>query len=345
MHQKVGRKQKGMKSKLQQLIERYKQLGIAQQIDYEKFYLYSLITHSTAIEGSTITEVENQIMFDHGVTIKGKSLIEQNMNLDLKFAYEKALEYARNHTPITTELLINLSALLMKNTGKEYKTAIGEFSSARGELRLLNVTAGFGGRSYMSYNKVPSKLEEFCRQLNTDRQKTISMSIDELYRVTFDAHYNLVTIHPWADGNGRMARLVMNMLQFEFGLIPAKILKDDEEEYIKSLIATREEEDLNIFRNFMTSMLEKNLSDEIDSYIISIGESEESAAIKPMKTRDKIIALLTEDGKQSATTLAEKIGVSAKAIEKQLAKLKADGLIERKGPAKGGAWVVITKMR
>ena len=284
-------------------------------------------------------------MFDHGVTIKGKSLIEQNMNLDLKFAYEKALEYARNHTPITTELLINLSALLMKNTGKDYKTAIGEFSSARGELRLLNVTAGFGGRSYMSYNKVPSKLEEFCRQLNADRKKTSGMSVDELYRLTFDAHYNLVTIHPWADGNGRMARLVMNMLQFEFGLIPAKILKDDEEEYIKSLIATREEEDLNIFRNFMTSMLEKNLSNEIDSYIISIGESEESAAIKPMKTRDKIIALLTEDGKQSATTLAKKIGVSAKAIEKQLAKLKADGLIERKGPAKGGAWVVITKMR
>ena len=279
-------------------------------------------------------------MFDHGVTIKGKSLIEQNMNLDLKFAYEKALEYARNHTPITTELLINLSALLMKNTGKEYKTAIGEFSSARGELRLLNVTAGFGGRSYMSYNKVPSKLEEFCRQLNADRKKTSGMSVDELYRLTFDAHYNLVTIHPWADGNGRMARLVMNMLQFEFGLIPAKILKDDEEEYIKSLIATREEEDLNIFRNFMTSMLEKNLSDEIDSYIISIGESEESAAIKPMKTRDKIIALLTEDGKQSATTLAEKIGVSAKAIEKQLAKLKADGLIERKGPAKGGEYII-----
>ena len=279
-------------------------------------------------------------MFDHGVTIKGKSLIEQNMNLDLKFAYEKALEYARNHTPITTELLINLSALLMKNTGKDYKTAIGEFSSARGELRLLNVTAGFGGRSYMSYNKVPAKLQEFCKQLNTERQKAISMSIDELYRVTFDAHYNLVTIHPWADGNGRMARLIMNMLQFEFGLIPAKILKDYKEEYIKSLIATREEEDLNIFRDFMTSMLEKNLSDEINSYIMSIGESEEYAALKPMKTRDKIIALLTEDGKQSATTLAKKIGVSAKAIEKQLAKLKADGLIERKGPAKGGEYII-----
>ena len=166
------------------------------------------------------------------------------------------------------------------------------------------------------------------------------MSIDELYRLTFDAHYNLVTIHPWADGNGRMARLVMNMLQFEFGLIPAKILKDDKEEYIKSLIATREEENLEIFSDFMNSMMEKNLTDEIEAYIKSIGESEETPVEKPMKTRDKIIALIAEEGKQSAATLAEKIGISAKAVEKQLAKLKADGIIDRKGPAKGGEWVV-----
>lgn len=329
-----------MKTKLQQLVERYRQLGIDQQIDYDKFYLYSLITHSTAIEGSTITEVENQIMFDHGVSIKGKSLEEQSMNLDLKVAYEKAIEYAKNHTPITIDLLVTLSALLMKNTGKEYKTALGDFSSARGELRLLNVTAGFGGYSYMSYNKVPAKLEEFCRQLNADRQKASEMSIDELYRLTFDAHYNLVTIHPWADGNGRMARLVMNMLQFEFGLIPAKILNDDKEEYVKSLIATREEEDLKIFSDFMTTMMEKNLTDEIEAYIKSTGESEETPAAKPMKTRDKIIALIAEDGKQSAASLAKKIGISAKAVEKQLAKLKADGIIDRKGPAKGGEWVV-----
>lgn len=279
-------------------------------------------------------------MFDHGVSIKGKSLVEQSMNLDLKVAYEKAIEYAKNHTPITIDLLVTLSALLMKNTGKEYKTALGDFSSARGELRLLNVTAGFGGHSYMSYNKVPAKLEEFCRQLNADRQKASEMSIDELYRLTFDAHYNLVTIHPWADGNGRMARLVMNMLQFEFGLIPAKILNDDKEEYIKSLIATREEEDLKIFSDFMTTMMEKNLTEEIEAYIKSTGESEETPAEKPMKTRDKIIALIAEDGKQSAASLAEKIGISAKAVEKQLAKLKADGIIDRKGPAKGGEWVV-----
>ena len=225
-----------MVNKLEQLVTRYRDLGIDSQIDYDKFYLYSLITHSTAIEGSTITELENQIMFDHGVSLKGKSIEEQSMNLDLKVAYEKAIELAKLHKPITIDMLISLSALVMKNTGKEYNTALGNFSSARGELRLLNVTAGVGGRSYMNYSKVPAKLAEFCERLNSERAKSSTMSVDELYQLTFDAHYNLVTIHPWADGNGRMARLVMNMLQFEFGLIPTKILKEDKEEYIKALV-------------------------------------------------------------------------------------------------------------
>ena len=66
----------------------------------------------------------------------------------------------------------------------------------------------------------------------------------------------------------------------------------------------------------MTSMMEKNLTDEIEAYIKSIGELEETPVEKPMKTRDKIIPLIAEDGKQSAATLAKKIGISAKAVEK-----------------------------
>lgn len=323
---------------LEQYVKRYRELGIDSQIDYEKFYLYSLITHSTAIEGSTITELENQIMFDHGVSLKGKSIEEQSMNLDLKCAYEKAIELAKQHQPFTTEMLVSLSALVMKNTGTVYKTALGDFSSARGELRLLNVTAGVGGRSYMNYSKVPAKLSEFCKRLNAVRANAAAMSVDELYQLSFDAHYDLVTIHPWADGNGRMARLVMNMLQFEFGLIPTKILKEDKENYIKALVATREDDNLDIFREYMSSMMEHNLQDEITAYLDSIGYK--SGGEKTRKSREKIVALLAQDSKLSAAALAKQIGISAKAIEKHLAKLKADGIIERIGPAKGGYWKV-----
>ena len=60
-----------MRNQLLALIERYKQLGIDSQIDYNKFYLYSIITHSTAIEGSTVTEIENQLLFDERETSHG----------------------------------------------------------------------------------------------------------------------------------------------------------------------------------------------------------------------------------------------------------------------------------
>ena len=331
-----------MKDQLTALIERYKQLGIDSQIDYDKFYLYSIITHSTAIEGSTVTEIENQLLFDEGITAKGKPLMEQMMNLDLKRAYEESIRLARNHTDITVDILKALSHLVMQNTGSTYKTSLGDFSSANGDLRLVNVTAGVGGRSYMSYQKVPAKLQQFCDWLNAQRK--LPMSPSERYDLSFEAHYRLVSIHPWADGNGRMARLVMNHIQFEFGLIPAKVLKEDKGDYINALIATREADDTTVFLNFMTGEMIKTLSADIEAFLKSMDEGgEKSLPIgeKKQKSREKILQLLKDHPNYSARKLAEIIGITPKAIEKHLAKLKTEGLIKREGPDKGGFWTVL----
>lgn len=328
-----------MKSKLEELVGRYRTLGIDRQLDYDKFYLYSIITHSTAIEGSTITELENQIMFDNGIALKGKSLIEQHMNLDLKAAYERTLDFARQHSDVTVERLKELSALTMKNTGTVYHTILGDFSSATGDLRLLNVTAGVGGKSYMGFNKVPSRLAEFCTDLNQQRRASDRMSMQELYDMSFDAHFNLVTIHPWADGNGRMARLLMNWLQFEYNLIPSRIFADDKEEYIKALVDTRESDNPDIFRRFMTGTMERHLANDIAAFEKSTGEL--PADKDKINTADRITALLKENPRHSAKSLAESIGISAKGVEKQLAKLKAQGIIRRIGPDKGGTWEIV----
>lgn len=331
-----------MKDQLAALIEQYKQLGIDSQIDYEKFYLYSIITHSTAIEGSTVTEIENQLLFDEGITAKGKPLMEQMMNLDLRRAYEESIRLAKNHTDITVDILKALSHLVMQNTGSTYKTVLGDFSSANGDLRIVNVTAGVGGRSYLSYQKVPAKLQEFCDWLNAQRQRPMSLS--ERYDLSFEAHYRLVTIHPWADGNGRMARLVMNQIQFEFGLIPAKVLKEDKGDYINALIATREADDMSIFLEFMTDEMVKTLSADIEAFLKSIdddGENNQLKGEKKQKSREKILQLLRDHPNYSARKLAEIIGITPKAIEKHLAKFKAAGLIRREGPDKGGSWTVL----
>lgn len=324
------------------LIGRYKELGIDSQIDYEKFYLYSIITHSTAIEGSTVTEIENQLLFDEGISAKGKTIIEQLMNLDLKRAYEESIKLAKEKKPITIDELKFLSKLVMQNTGAIYKTALGEFSSANGDLRLVNVSAGVGGRSYLSYQKVPVKLQEFCDWLNA--QRTTKMSTAERYNLSFEAHYRLVTIHPWADGNGRMARLIMNHIQFEFSLVPAKVLKEDKGDYIKALMATRESDDITIFQEFMAEEMTKSITTDINAYLQSTAESGEktdNGREKKIKSREKILSLLQAHPEYSAKKLSAEIGITEKAIEKQLAKLKAEGCLKRKGPDKGGRWIVV----
>lgn len=155
-----------MKQNLIETVNEYLSLGINQQLDYEKFYLYSIITHSTAIEGSTVTEIENQLLFDEGISTN-KPMAEQLMNLDLKKAYEQSFIYAKSHADFSIELLCSLAALVMQNTGSTYKTIGGDFSSAKGDLRFLNVSAGRGGKSYLAWQKVPDRLQKFCDWLIT----------------------------------------------------------------------------------------------------------------------------------------------------------------------------------
>ncbi|MBR6445059.1 MAG: Fic family protein [Prevotella sp.] len=327
-------------------LHEYHSLGIAEQIDYQKFYLYSLITHSTAIEGSTVTEIEIQLLFDEGITAKGRSLQEQMMNLDLKAAYEHSMRLAHQHTDFTVEKLKELSAIVMKNTGASYNTAQGSFDASKGDLRLVGVTAGIGGRSYMNFLKIPTKLAELCQQLNERRQTLLKSSdIVEQYLLSFDAHYQLVTIHPWVDGNGRMSRLVMNHLQYEFGLVPVKIIREDKAEYIQALIDSREQESLEPFREFMMEEHIRNISKEIEEFKKSQSDDPIKANFDPIKTdsdpiKQKLYRAISQDGTLNYAEYAAQIGVSEATVKRRLGELKNDGIIIRVGSNKTGYWKV-----
>lgn len=216
---------------LERLYQKFQKLGINEAVDYEKYYLYSLIAHSTAIEGSTLTELDTQLLFDEGVTAKGKPLVYHLMNEDLKKAYELCKEESGRRAAITPAFLQKLNATLMRTTGSVHHVMGGSFDSSKGEFRLCGVTAGVGGRSYMNYQKVPVRVEELCAALQ-ERQNVVN-AFQEQYELSFNAHLNLVTIHPWVDGNGRTARLLMNYIQFCHHLFPTKIFKEDREGYMR----------------------------------------------------------------------------------------------------------------
>jgi hypothetical protein len=81
----------------------------------------------------------------------------------------------------------------MKNTGAMHFGISGAFDSSRGDYRLCGVTAGFGGKSHMDYQKVPENADRFCEELN---RRMPAKGLQEQYNLAFDAHLNIVTIHP-----------------------------------------------------------------------------------------------------------------------------------------------------
>lgn len=339
--------EKDLSSELLSTLQDYYSLGIKDQIKYDKFYLYSIITHSTAIEGSTVTEVEAQLLFDEGITSSKRTITEQMMNLDLKKAYEQSFEYAKNHKEITVELLCSLSATVMANTGSDYNTISGNFSSAKGELRLLNVSAGRGGKSYLAWQKVPDRLQKLCDYLNAQRKKIHKEDIFSVYKLSFEAHYLLVSIHPWADGNGRMSRLLMNMIQKEFDVVPSIVKKEKRSKYIQSLAFSEEKDDPTDFMDFMFNHHLENIKKQIAEYKLSMQNDTLNVqndtlndTLNLTKKERTVLQIIQSNLTITTEQIVQKSTFSRPTVMRAIKSLKEKNLLERINSKKTGSWKV-----
>ncbi len=323
-------------------LKAYLASGVEEQVDYQKFYLYSIVTHSTAIEGSTVTEIENHLLFDEGIAAKGRSLTEQMMNIDLKDAYLYAFKIASETIKYTPKLLQHLSALVMRRTGSEYSTLAGQFDSSKGEFRLCNVSAGIGGRSYLAYNKVPRAVDDFCNWLNDQISAIDKTDIAGCYRLSFEAHFRLVSIHPWVDGNGRATRLVMNMIQRQLSLVPSIVRKEDKGEYIQSLVDSREVEDSSITQDVMLRHHIANLNRRVLQYHGNDTVNWQYDTVNELKDGLKrIYTAIRNNPTITHTQLMEMFNISASTTKRATRDLKKLGYIERDGSDKTGKWIVL----
>ncbi|OUP10666.1 filamentation induced by cAMP protein fic [Mediterranea sp. An20] len=336
---------KDIDKKLIETINRYAASGIEQQVDYEKFYLYSLITHSTAIEGSTVTEVENQLLFDEGIVAKGRSLVEQMMNVDLKNAYLFGFEWVKTSKPYTVDFLCELSAKVMRRMDSEYSTLGGNFDSSKGELRRCNVSAGIGGRSYMAFQKVPQATADFCQWLNDALASVDKNNAAACYRLSFEAHFRLVTIHSWVDGNGRTTRLLMNIIQRQLGLIPSIVIvtKDAKGEYIQALIDSREQEDSTIIQDVMLAQHITNLESRVLQYQQSINDTVNDESDTVNDTAMRFIALIKAHPEYTYDEYAKTLDIGRAIVARHIKKLNGT-IIKRIGSDKDGHWEIITNI-
>lgn len=338
---------------IEDTLKAYMASGVEDQVDYQKFYLYSIVTHSTAIEGSTVTEIENQLLFDEGIATKGRSLTEQMMNVDLKDAYLHAFKIATENPTYTPNLLQQLSALVMRRTGSEYSTIAGQFDSSKGEFRLCNVSAGIGGRSYLAYNKVSQAVEDFCSWLNEEILKVDKENIAACYRLSFEAHFRLVTIHPWVDGNGRTTRLVMNMIQRQLGLVPSIVRNEYKGEYIQSLVDGRENEDSTIAQDVMLRHHIANLNRRVSQYLENDTVNAQGDTVNDTvntnngtvtglkKSLQKVYMAILNKPEITHSEIMETLHISESTAKRATRDLKKLGYIARDGSDKTGMWVIL----
>ena len=201
------------------LLDKQKPLAHSLERNLNDWFRVELTYTSNAIEGNTLTRRETALVIEKGLAVGGKTLREHLETVNHSRALEWIREQSRRKPHSLKEKdILNIHGMIMKGIDNDNA---GFYRS---------VPARISGSSVVLPNprKVPDLMTEFARWLKRDT----GLHPVEL---AAEAHYRLVTIHPFADGNGRTARLLMNMILLMSGYPAAVIRKRDRLAYIGSL--------------------------------------------------------------------------------------------------------------
>ena len=241
---------------LLELVKQYNHLYKSEP-DLKKYSEYAVTYHSTAIEGSTLTENEVIELLDIGKPAKKREFMHNLMVFDHHKALLYTVETAKRKEKITEKQIQNISAMVMKNTGSQYNTAVGDFDASKGEYRLVGVHAG--KRTFPDYRKVPTLMKKLIEYIDSEQKK---QNIDVL-QFAFEVHFRFVSIHPFVDGNGRVGRLLMNWILTYYDLPMLIVSKSDKLKYIDTLYNAQENGNTTPFYDFMLRQYIKFLKCEI----------------------------------------------------------------------------------
>lgn len=191
-------------------------------------------THtSTALEGNTLNEGETLGVLQYGLTIAGKPLAHHNEVLGHSRAIELLYQIIAESRPLGETDLHALHAAVQTSVEVDYLKPVGDWK------REPNSTlAKQGGRTvvndtYAAPEQVPGLMKDWLAMFESRRRKP-GVNALEAYAWS---HATFVRIHPYADGNGRLARLIANIPVIEKGSLPVLVPAEDRLLYIESLAA------------------------------------------------------------------------------------------------------------
>lgn len=262
--------------------------------------------NSNAIEGNTLSLQETRAILEDGITIGGKSLREHLEVTNHKRAID-LLDSLVNKRTISEKDILDINATILDricpNEAGFYRTA----------AILIK------GSHYRppSAAKVPVLMKDFVKLLNKESDNPVEHAAM--------VHFDFVHIHPFIDGNGREARLLMNLVLMRHGFPPCYVLNAERKRYIASLESAHKG-DLSAFFNIIAKSVERSLDiylgvidSGFDSDYMSLAEAAERCSYS-----QEYLSLLARKGRLEAIKFGRKWMISKKALEDYLKEISGE---------------------
>ncbi len=232
-------------------LDKLRPLSDAQLKNLKNVYDIQLTYNSNAIEGSTLTYSETKLILNEGITIGGKSMNEHLETINHKEAIGFIEEIANiNTNEITLTDIKNIHHLILK--GIDNKNA--------GVYRIKNVGVVKSDGEIHNFVQplfIQEKINEFIEWIHAS-------TIEDSILLATLVHLKFVSIHPFIDGNGRTARLLMNLVLLQNGYPQAIIKVSNRAEYIQAIEKYQQSSD-NDYNDFYQVVL-KSVNDSLDLY-------------------------------------------------------------------------------
>ncbi len=245
----------------------------------DEWFKVELTYTSNAIEGNTLTRAETALVIEKGITVQGKTLQEhlEATNHAEALDYIKTLVHKKRED-ISEQTILDIHGFILSkieedNAGR-YRTT---------HARLTGSTAILPNPV-----RIPDLMKDFIKWL-------VRGNSDHIIKIAADAHFKLVSIHPFSDGNGRTSRLLMNLLLMQEGYPPAIIRKEERLSYINSLEKGQTGGDLNDFHNLILEAVDRSL----DVYLEALQPERENIPEPKLEQRfyttDEVASILKVD--------------------------------------------------
>ena len=306
------------------LLSAYRPLPPETLKSLREYYRVGLTYTSNALEGNSLTESETKVVIEDGLTIEGKPLRDHYEAVGHAKAYDYIYQITEKEG-LTEEDILSLHRLFYQQIDPE----------KAGQYRNVKVYISGSRYAVSAVSKIPAEMQKLVKWYNQSEKKLHPVELAS------ELHKRFVFIHPFIDGNGRMARLLMNLSLLRHGYTIAIIPAILRHQYIYSLETahTRPE----VFTEFIADRV---IATQLDLLRLMRDDDTVNDTVKPdvsalSRTEQTILAAISLHPDYSYEKFADECGVSRPTIARTIKNLQARKHIRRIGSDKTGHWEII----